>query len=172
VQGALQGHASAVVGAASFGMVGVVLTVATSSDADVRLGVIGPTLSNLAPIALAVGYACAVMALSQYRQLARWVAVFAPMGRMAFTNYVSQSVIFCLLFFGYGLGLYGQLGVTEALLIGISVYAAQLAISTWWLGRFRYGPLEWCWRSLMHGKAQPMLPGNGQVRRCLQPEQA
>jgi uncharacterized protein len=169
---ALQGHANPVVGAAGFGMVGAVLAVATSSDADLRLGVIAPILANLAPIALATGYACAVIALFRYRRPARWLAVFAPMGRMAFTNYVSQSLIFCLLFFGYGLGLYGQLGVTETLLIGISVYVAQLAISTWWLGRFRYGPLEWCWRSLMHGKAQPMLPGNDQARRCPQPEQA
>jgi uncharacterized protein len=169
---ALQGNANAMVGAAGFGVVGAVLAVATGRDAGLRLGVVAPILANLAPIALATGYACAVIVLFRYRRPARWLAVFAPMGRMAFTNYVSQSVIFCLLFFGYGLGLYGRLGVAETLLIGVCVYAVQLAISTWWLERFRYGPLEWCWRSLMHGKAQPMLPGNDQAKRRLSPEQA
>jgi uncharacterized protein len=76
---------------------------------------------------------------------------------MAFTNYLAQSVIFGWIFYGYGLGLFGRLGVTSALAIGIAVYLAQVLFSAWWLKRYRYGPLEWLWRTLMYGTAQPML---------------
>ena len=58
--------------------------------------------------------------------------------------------------YGYGLGLFGQLGVTSALGIGMAVYAAQVLFSAWWLRRYRYGPVEWLWRTLMYGAAQPM----------------
>jgi uncharacterized protein len=75
---------------------------------------------------------------------------------MAFTNYLAQSVIFGWIFYGYGLGLFGQLGVTSALAIGLAVYAAQVPFSKWWLDRYRYGPVEWLWRTLMYGEAQPM----------------
>ena len=50
----------------------------------------------------------------------------APLGRMAFTNYLAHSLIFGWIFYGYGLGLFGRLGVTEALAIGIAVYVAQV----------------------------------------------
>ena len=73
-------------------------------------------------------------------------------GRMAFTNYILQSVIFSLIFFGYGLGLFGKLGAFVTLLLGIGVFAAQCAFSALWLRRYRYGPLEWLWRALMYGR--------------------
>ena len=76
---------------------------------------------------------------------------------MAFTNYVAQSIIFGWIFYGYGLGLFGRLGITPALAIGLIVYAAQVRFSTWWLRHYRYGPLEWLWRSLMYGERQPMV---------------
>ena len=80
----------------------------------------------------------------------------APLGRMAFTNYLAQSVIFGWIFYGYGFGLFGRLGVASALTIGIAVYVGQVVFSAWWLKSFRYGPVEWLWRTLMYGSAQPM----------------
>ena len=74
----------------------------------------------------------------------------------AFTNYLAQSVILGWIFYGYGLGLFGRLGVANALTIGIAVYAGQVVFSAWWLRRYRYGPVEWLWRTLMYGSAQPM----------------
>jgi uncharacterized protein len=74
---------------------------------------------------------------------------------MAFTNYLMQSLIFGWLFYGYGLGLFGKLGVTAALAIGIGVYVAQVAFSAVWLQRYRYGPIEWLWRVVMYGTWQP-----------------
>jgi uncharacterized protein len=80
----------------------------------------------------------------------------APVGRMAFSNYLAQSLIMGVIFYGYGFGLFGRTSVTAALAIALAVYAAQAALSAWWLKRWRYGPVEWLWRSLMYGRRQPM----------------
>ena len=75
---------------------------------------------------------------------------------MAFTNYVVQSVIFGFIFFGYGLGLFGRTGAASALLIVVAVYGLQILFSAFWLRRFRFGPIEWLWRSLMYNRKQAM----------------
>ena len=113
--------------------------------------------THLASVVLALGYAAAILALVQFSATARLLRVFGPIGRMAFTNYVMQSVIFCLIFFGYGLGQFGRLGAAHALALGVAVYVAQMLFSAWWLARLRFGPLEWLWRTFMYGKVQPML---------------
>ncbi|HET7747215.1 MAG TPA: DUF418 domain-containing protein, partial [Vicinamibacteria bacterium] len=77
--------------------------------------------------------------------------VFAPVGRMALTNYVGQSAIALLVFRSAGLGLGGRAGVTEYLLIGLAIYVVQLAASRAWMAHFRFGPLEWLWRMLTYG---------------------
>ncbi|XSC48326.1 DUF418 domain-containing protein [Bradyrhizobium sp. RDT10] len=91
--------------------------------------------------------------LESGKRLLGWAA---PLGRMAFTNYLAQSLIFGWIFYGYGLGLFGRLGVATALAIGVAVYVGQVFFSAWWLDRYRYGPVEWLWRTLMYGAAQPM----------------
>jgi uncharacterized protein len=73
------------------------------------------------------------------------------------TNYLCQSVILGWIFYGYGLGLFGRLGVTTALAIAVAVYAVQVAISGWRLRRHRYGPIEWLWRSSMYGTPVPTV---------------
>lgn len=121
----------------------------------------GPAfLSNLAPVVLALGYGAAVMAIAQLPAAQRWLSVFAPMGRMTFTNYLMQSLVFGFVFFGYGLGQFGRMDAAAALILGVFVYAAQLLLSAWWLRRFRFGPVEWLWRSLTYGKQQPMRIGH------------
>jgi uncharacterized protein len=88
---------------------------------------------------------------------ARWLTpLFAGAGRMALSNYLAQSVIFSLMFYGFGFGLFGRLGSAVAALLGVAVFAAQLVTSCWWLERFRFGPAEWLWRSLTYGRLQPM----------------
>ncbi len=82
--------------------------------------------------------------------------VLAPVGRMALTNYLSQSIICTLIFYGYGLGLFGQVGTALGILLTIVIYGLQIPLSHWWLKRFRFGPAEWLWRSLVYLQAQPM----------------
>ena len=77
---------------------------------------------------------------------------FAAVGRMAFTNYLMQSVICTTIFYSYGLGLYGSLSRPAQMAIVVAVWALQLFYSAFWLGRFRYGPAEWLWRLLTYGK--------------------
>jgi uncharacterized protein len=78
----------------------------------------------------------------------------AAVGRMALTNYLAQSILGALIFYGFGLGLYGR--VTGYQLYGIVglIWALELAWSSWWLARFQIGPFEWVWRSLTYKRAQ------------------
>jgi uncharacterized protein len=111
---------------------------------------------RLGGVALALGYAATVIAAVNFSNGQRMLAWAAPLGRMAFTNYLAQSVIFGWIFYGYGLGQFGRLGVATALAIGIFVYVLQVMFSAWWLRRYRFGPVEWFWRSCMYGVLQPM----------------
>jgi uncharacterized protein len=79
----------------------------------------------------------------------------AAVGRMAFTNYLTQSLICSLLFTGVGFGLYGQLARHQLYYVVVAIWIVQLLWSPWWLARFRYGPLEWLWRSLTYRAWQP-----------------
>jgi uncharacterized protein len=79
-------------------------------------------------------------------------------GRMALTNYLMQSLICTTLFYGYGFGLYGQIGPALGVLLTLLIFSLQVLFSRWWLSRYRYGPMEWLWRSLTYGEAQPQKP--------------
>ena len=112
-------------------------------------------LAPLASVAMALGYATlAVAAMAKPGVLAR-LGLVAALGRMAFTNYVVQSVLLGLVFYGYGFGLFGRIGLVTGLGIAMGLYAVQLVASRLWLRRFRWGPLEWLWRTLMYG-ARPL----------------
>ena len=108
-------------------------------------------------IVLAAGYVATVtLLLHDSEAWKRRLSIFAPVGRMALTNYIAQSVMGILIFYGPGLGLMGQIGPATALGITLAVFAVQILWSRWWLARFRFGPLEWLWRVATYGKLQPM----------------
>lgn len=75
---------------------------------------------------------------------------FAPYGRMALSNYVAQTLLGTCLLYGWGFGMIGELPASVTFLIGVVIVGVQMIISRWWLGNFRYGPLEWLWRSLTY----------------------
>jgi uncharacterized protein len=79
----------------------------------------------------------------------------AAAGRVAFSNYLGTSILMTSLFYGYGLGLYGTLGRAQLWLVVLAGWALMLLWSKPWLDRFRYGPLEWLWRSLARGRIEP-----------------
>ncbi|HYW16856.1 MAG TPA: DUF418 domain-containing protein [Allosphingosinicella sp.] len=85
----------------------------------------------------------------------------AAAGRAAFTNYLGTSLVMTTLFYGYGAGLFGTLGRAHLWLIVLAMWALMLLWSKPWLDRFLYGPLEWLWRSLARGEAQPMRKPGG-----------
>ena len=80
----------------------------------------------------------------------------AALGQMALTNYLLQSVILGLVFYSYGLGLFGRLAPLPAALIGGAICVGQVGFSRIWLKRYRFGPVEWLWRSLTYRKWQLM----------------
>jgi len=77
-----------------------------------------------------------------------------PVGRMALTNYLMQSIIAVLLFHSYGLGLYGKIEVWQGVVLSVAIFCTQMLVSRWWLGYFRFGPFEWLWRSLTYKQLQ------------------
>ena len=86
----------------------------------------------------------------------RFKAGLAAVGRMALTNYLLQSAICLVLFTGLGFGLVGTLQRATLYLIVVLIWLAQICFSLWWLMRFQFGPAEWLWRYLTHGKASAM----------------
>ncbi|EGN74484.1 Putative membrane protein [Idiomarina sp. A28L] len=86
----------------------------------------------------------------------KWLQYLAPAGRMALTNYLTHSIVFTTLFYGYAFGLYGEFGRFATTIFALALYAGQLWLSTWWLQRYQYGPMEWLWRSATYMKLQPM----------------
>jgi uncharacterized protein len=113
-------------------------------------------VSTVAILPLSAGYVCLLASLWTGVSGRLLVQIFAPVGRMALTNYVGQSAICMLIFRGVGLGLGGTMGPTLYLPLGLAIYLVQLAASRAWLGRFQYGPLEWLWRMLTYGVAIPL----------------
>jgi uncharacterized protein len=80
----------------------------------------------------------------------------ASVGRMALTNYLTQSLIGAFIFCGWGLGYFGEFSRSGLVPIVLGVWALQLIISPLWLSRFRFGPMEWLWRSLTYWKPAAM----------------
>ena len=100
---------------------------------------------------LAFGYAGLGVIWSQRKDPGLLRRGVSAVGRMAFTNYISQSIILSFIYYGTGLGLRDQLDLYQAMLIVPVIWLAQITVSTWWLKRFRFGPLEWLWRRLTYG---------------------
>ncbi len=109
-------------------------------------------LSLFAPLA-ALGISAAVVGLARHGGAI--ASLFAPVGRMAFTNYLSQSLLGTAIFHGWGLGFYGT-GYARQLLAVLAIWTVNVLFSHLWLARFRYGPLEWLWRWATYGK-RPQL---------------
>jgi uncharacterized protein len=105
---------------------------------------------------LSAGYASLVCLLWLRPDGPKRLRHFAPVGRMALTNYVGQSVICSLVFHGTGLGLGGKMGPALYLPVGVGVYCVRVIASRLWLARFRFGPLEWGWRMLTYGRWHPL----------------
>lgn len=107
-------------------------------------------------LALSLAYVGGLSLLWLRPTARRKLALLAPVGRMALTNYLLQSLAGTFIFYSYGLGLYGRVSPAGGLAIAFAIYACQIPFSHWWLDRFRFGPAEWIWRSLTYGRLQPM----------------
>lgn len=86
----------------------------------------------------------------------RLVKPIEAVGRAALNNYIFQNIIVAFIFYSYGLKLFGDTLPLVNLLICFPIFAIQIPLSVWWMRRYRFGPVEWLWRTLTYGKRQPM----------------
>ncbi len=105
----------------------------------------------------AMGMVGALMFLYLCSANLRWYKPLAAVGQMALTNYLVQTVVCTTIFYGHGFGYFGYLQRWQLALVVITVLAIQVVYSPIWMSRFRYGPVEWLWRSLTYWKRQPMM---------------
>ena len=117
---------------------------------------VGGVANYVGSLIVAFGHIGLVMLIVKTRALQHLMRRFAAVGRMALTNYLMHSLILTTIFYGYGMGLYGTIPRFWQMGFVVGVITLQLFLSTWWLRRYRFGPVEWLWRSLTYWKRQPM----------------
>ena len=112
----------------------------------VKVQMIYGQINFLVSILIALGYIGLFHLIHRSNGFAALKKKFERVGQMAFTNYILQSVVCTGIFYGYGLGLFGEMARVELLMIAVGVFGLQLIWSSWWLSLFKFGPLEWLWR--------------------------
>ncbi|MCE7975258.1 MAG: DUF418 domain-containing protein [Leptolyngbya sp. PLA1] len=114
------------------------------------LGAVGAPLMTM-------GYLSLWTWLTNHGKVTWLTSRLAATGRMALTNYLTQTVVCTTVFYYYGGGLFGETTHVERLGLVALVYGLQLfVISPLWMSRFRYGPLEWLWRSVTYWRLEPL----------------
>jgi uncharacterized protein len=113
-------------------------------------------LYDVRRVLLALGHASLLLLIYRANVVPWLMRALTAVGQMAFTNYLMQSIICTLFFYGYGLGYYGKLAYHQLYYVVAAVWVFQLIISPIWLRYFRFGPFEWLWRSLTYWRPQPM----------------
>ena len=113
-------------------------------------------LYDIRRVLLSVGHASLLMLIFRSRILPWLMRALANVGQMAFTNYLMQTIICTLIFYGYGFSKYNTLRFHQLYYVAAAIWLFQLIFSSIWLRYFRFGPFEWLWRSLTYWKKQPM----------------
>lgn len=138
-----------IVGGVGLGLAGSAISTGRLPGVDAPGYDLAFALLTLGSLPASLGYVAAVLlALHAGGRLAS-IRLLAPYGRMALSNYLMQSLVFALLFYPQGLGLWGM-GRTAQVGIAALLSVLQIALSHWWMARFHYGPLEWMWRALTY----------------------
>ena len=104
----------------------------------------------LGTVPLALGYFAGLALVYQKRKT--FLNYFAPVGKMALSNYLFETLISITIFYNVGFGMAGKFGFTIIIAIVISIFIGQILLSKLWLKHFRFGPVEWIWRQLTYGK--------------------
>jgi uncharacterized protein len=107
-------------------------------------------------VAVALGHASLLILIVKGGWLQSLSDRLAAAGQMAFSNYILHSMIYALVFYAPGLRLFGQLQRYQLYYVVLGMWIVSLLVSPIWIRHFRFGPLEWCWRSLTYWKRQPM----------------
>ncbi len=127
--------------------------------APLAVQIIGDTLYAYGSTALSLGYAATIVVLSQIAPRMWLLAELGHLGRLALTAYVSGSLLFTMLFYGYGFGQLFLLGPAATTAFAVLFFSLQIGFAAWWARHYRFGPLEWLWRSATYGWLQPNRGG-------------
>ncbi len=111
---------------------------------------------QVARVAMTLGHVALLLLICKAGWVAGLRARLAAVGQTAFSNYILHSLIYGFVFYGYGFNLYGKLERYQLYYVVLGMWVISLLVSPIWLKHFRFGPLEWCWRSLTYWKRQPM----------------
>jgi uncharacterized protein len=111
---------------------------------------------DIGRLSVALGHLGVIMMIIKSGLFRRLMSALGAVGQTAFTNYILTSVITAFLFTGYGFELYGKLQRYQLYYVVAAIWVVNLVASPLWLRYYRFGPLEWCWRSLTYWKRQPM----------------
>ncbi|HHT7235923.1 DUF418 domain-containing protein [Bacillus sp. JJ927] len=102
--------------------------------------------AGITPVTMTFFYGSTIILLFHYKKASRLLTYMANMGKMSVSNYLAQSIIATTIFYAYGFGLYGKIGYFFGILLTIGIYTIQLFVSTYWLQKYRMGPVEYVWR--------------------------
>ena len=116
----------------------------------------GMIINYFSSVFTAAAYIGLVMLMHQSGRWRWWEGKLAPVGRMAFTNYLAQTLICTTIFYGHGFGLFGYVERWQQMLFVAAVWVLQISWSQWWLARFEAGPLEWLWRCATYLRVMPL----------------
>jgi len=116
----------------------------------------GDVLFTYGSTLLALSYAAGITLLAQHHRGRRLLAPLGSAGRLALTVYLSSSVMYGALFYGFAFGNVFWLGPAAVTGYAVLFFAIQIIFCVWWTNRFRFGPMEWLWRALTYLKFQPM----------------
>ncbi|GAA6205686.1 DUF418 domain-containing protein [Thalassotalea sp. SU-HH00458] len=135
---------------------GTYIVLHPATQGAIELEVIGEILQYYGQLILSLGYLALMVKLSQKRQFLKYFSWLSPLGKMALTNYITHSIILTSIFYGYAGGMFGQIARAEQMLIVVAIIFGQVLFSKLWLNYFKFGPLEWIWRSLTYLTWQPL----------------
>lgn len=139
----------------SLGLLGSSIATSYTPGQDRGPFQLASSLAMIGNLPACLGYASVIVLMLHSGGLLSRIRVLAPAGRMALTNYLTQSLLGTWFFYGYGLGYWGTGRAKQVLFVAV-VYSLQIAFSHWWLARFQYGPMEWLWRAITYWQLPPM----------------
>ncbi|MGG7618471.1 DUF418 domain-containing protein [Bacillus coreaensis] len=106
---------------------------------------------------LSISYILLIALGSNHQRGLQMLKFFGPVGKLSFPNYLGQSIVSTMIFYSYGLGLYGQVSVVEGTVLALTIFLFQLIVSHIWIKYFYIGPFEWVWRTVSYWKWQKLM---------------
>ena len=138
---------------------GLIFEVAAETGPSPAMGLLRDLAFAYGSTALSLGYAAAIALLATASRVQWLLEPLGRVGRLGLTVYLTQTLVFTTLFYGYGLGQAFRMGPAAVTACAVLIFGLQIIACTWWVRRFRYGPVEWLWRGVTYLKFPPMRVG-------------